>query len=414
MIELDAQSETSEQRLFWGMATAVALLGLGLLLFVALKLLPMAQQQAALSRQIADTAAQLAATEQMQANVPTRLQQQIDNAQSRLDETARRFLSESQATSALDRLYSYSRAAGVEIIDLQVQPGSITDTLTVKVFSLRAQGELAPLFDFLGSIEETARPGFVVSDLLIAAEPPTPAPAPKDSVEEEAAGSPEIAQDEPTLLYTLSAKLTLYISPYAPEAALDETANAASTDSRLAQAGAGPLAALQERLQAAWQANDWALAVEIAEQMALAAPEQPEIVEARYRAYVNAGYHLLAARRVEEARAHFEMAATVKPTGQEALLELQQLASGVMPIFAAEEQLHHGLEAAIAAGQWIEAIRLLRLIQTINPNYPGLQEQLRQAYTAYGDQLTRQGQPDLAQEQYQQAQLLAAPVAPIQ
>ncbi|HXF61796.1 MAG TPA: hypothetical protein VNK95_09265, partial [Caldilineaceae bacterium] len=320
MVGLNAQPETSEQRQLWGIAAAVILLGLGLLLFVALKLLPMAQRQAALSEQVADTAAQLAATEQIQANVPARLQQQIDDAQNRLDETARRFLSESQAATALDRLYGYSRAAGVEIIDLQVQPGSITDTLTVKVFSLRVQGELDPLFDFLGSIEEAAQPGFVVSDLLIVAEPPLPASTTPEPVEQGDADNRATERKVAPPLYTLSAKLTLYISPYAPESVGAETAKPATVDDgQVAEA----LSAMQQRLQTAWQANDWAQAVEIAEQMALAAPEQPELVEARYRAYVNAGYHLLAIRRVEEARAHFEMALEVKPTGQEALLELQ-------------------------------------------------------------------------------------------
>jgi tetratricopeptide (TPR) repeat protein len=205
----------------------------------------------------------------------------------------------------------------------------------------------------------------------------------------------------------LTFNIALYVSPYAPapQIAVGEpiTATAATT------ATVSTPDELWANLQTAWRTNDWATAVALAEQLLASAPDQAEAQEALYRAYVNHGYHLLARRRIDEARGQFEAALQVKPGGQEAQLELQQLDANALAIFAPEERLVRELQAASAAGNWQEVIRILRLIQTIRPDYPDLEAQLRQAYINYGDQLAAQGKTDAAEEQYKQAELIPAP-----
>ena len=256
---------------------------------------------------------------------------------------------------------------------------------------MRAEGTWDELLDFLVRLEEAALPGFVVGNLKI-----IPAPA----VDAAAAAATAAAERVP---YVLTTDIALYVSPYAPEPQIAATAAVTATTMVASEDD------LWTRLRTAWQTNDWAGAVAMAEQLLALTPGEPEVEEALYRAYVNHGYHLLASHHVDEARAQFEAALQVKPGGQEAQLELQQINANALAVFAAEDRLVRELKVASTAGDWQEVIRLLRLIQTIHPDYPDLDAQLRQAYLNFGDQLAAQGKKDAAEEQYKQAELIPAP-----
>ena len=89
---------------------------------------------------------------------------------------------------------------------------------------------------------------------------------------------------------------------------------------------------------------------------------------------------------------------------------MQQINANALAVFAAEDRLVQ----RVAGGFGRQAIgkrsfALLRLIQTIHPDYPDLDAQLRQAYMNFGDQLAAAGKKDAAQEQYQQAELIPEP-----
>ncbi len=359
---------------------AVVALALGVAAFAALALFPAWRLSSSLYAELAAAQVNLETLERIQADAPRRAQLQVADAEARRLSAGGRFLREEEAGQALDRLYAYGAAAGVDVVDLQSQLGVDGDVFTQRSYALRAVGEWDPLMDFLARLQEAALPGFVVGNLKIAPE--------SDAAE----GAPP---------YALTMSIALYVSPYAPEPQLAAgetvTPTLSTTDD------------LWLRLQTAWQTNDWASAVTLAEQLMATAPDQTAAGEALYRAYVNHGYHLLARRHIDEARTQFEAALRAKPGGQEAQLELQQIETNALAVFAPEEQLVRELAVASAAGEWQEVIRLLRLIQTISPEYPDLEAQLRQAYLNYGDQLAAQGQADAAEEQYKQADLIVVP-----
>lgn len=392
-----------EQFQFWGALLLVILVTLGLALFVGLKLFPLFQQHTALNDQLTATRSSLAAAERLYADLPRQLQTKLSADQTQLEDAARAFLSKAQAVDALDRLYTYGSASGVEIIELQSRPGVITDTYSIDIFALRAVGTLNQQFDFLERMQEIAHPGLVISDLTIAPEAAVAQPAPQEIDQAEDGPPPAPPQER----YALAVNLAFYISPYVPAPPAGPTAQA---DAALDTPLSGDLGGLRQELEAAWQNNAWEEAIRIAQQLLASAPGHPQAVEYLYRAHLNYAFHLLVARRVEEARLQFDHARSVKADGYEARVELGQLDTISLTLFAAEQQMLRELQAASAVGNWQEVIRLLRLLQVANPSYPGLAEQLSQAHTRYGEQLAAEGRPDLAQEQYQQAQqILAAP-----
>jgi hypothetical protein len=368
----------------------VILLGLGLGLFAGLKIVPLARQRTALTTQVAAGAALLETAERAQAGAPARARQQVTAAQARVDQAAAAYLSDGEAAAAIDRLYAYGSAAGVQIVDLQVQPNAANEAVTQKVFSLRASGTLEQLLDFMTRIQEVTRPGYVIDNLKLA-------------VDTSAKAAP--GEDKPARTptpYTLALNVVLFVSRYAPPVAAGETTTqTVSLDA---------FAHLRQRLEDAWASNDWEGAMALAQQIEQTAAEGADADEIIYRAHVNFGYHLLASHRVADATGQFEAALAVKPAGQEALFELQQIRANAMVVYAVEEKLVRDLQRATTAGDWQEVIRLLRLIQTVNPGYVGLAQQLREAYIHYGDQLKADGQLEAAQEQYKQAELFAAEV----
>ena len=64
------------------------------------------------------------------------------------------------------------------------------------------------------------------------------------------------------------------------------------------------------------------------------------------------------------------------------------------------EELEEALDTAITRRDWEQAIRVLRQIGAIAPDYPELEEQTYRAYVEYGNELLQQGKVDEAETQF--------------
>lgn len=151
----------------------IALLILGTFALVLLLPLPKARTRGALQAQMNSMAQSVALEKTVQSNAPTRLANQIQAAETQVVEAAAPFLSESEASLALNQLYQYARLSNVTIVDLKAQaapeivPAAISRVLR---FNLQVTGALPELMNFLARIEQTERAGFAVTNVAIQAE----------------------------------------------------------------------------------------------------------------------------------------------------------------------------------------------------------------------------------------------------
>jgi len=88
---------------------------------------------------------------------------------------------------------------------------------------------------------------------------------------------------------------------------------------------------LEQRLDEAWAAENWAEAISLIEQILSISPDDEDMTEKLYTAHVNYGRKLAAERRLEEAKEEFTRALAIKPDGQEALAGLRELADKTLP-----------------------------------------------------------------------------------
>ncbi len=85
------------------------------------------------------------------------------------------------------------------------------------------------------------------------------------------------------------------------------------------------LVLLEQQLNAAWNAQDWVLAINLITQIMAIDPNYDDIQTRRYYAHINYGYQHLAALRCTEAKDQFTQAAALRPDGQEAQTALALL-----------------------------------------------------------------------------------------
>jgi len=85
---------------------------------------------------------------------------------------------------------------------------------------------------------------------------------------------------------------------------------------------------LEQDLNEAWVAENWEEAISLIEQILAINPDKTDMTEKLYAAHVNHGYKLAAGGKLEEAKAAFSRALTIKPDGAEAITGLQQLLGG--------------------------------------------------------------------------------------
>lgn len=370
-----------EQLQQWGVLALLSLLLLGVLLMVGLVLLPEIRQRTLLRSQIMAAEAQLAQAQAERAQTPIRLQTELAEAQTRLQTAANSFLGEAEATLVLNRLYTYAQATGVEIVNLQTATATTTEIYVQRNFQFQIAGSLDALLDFLGSMDEVRLAGFFVDHVTL-----TPV---------DAATNPET---NPEANQRLSLSVSLYTSPYAGQEntllPLDHLADL-------------PFDRLQTQLEADWAAGDWERVIRLLDQVLAVEPEHEPARLALYRAHVNTGYQLLAARRSDAAQAEFETALAIRPEGREAQAELDQLAHDAALAYTVQDRLRQDLNQATGSGDWSRAIQLLRLIEAVDPHYGPVTDQLFTAYVNYGSRLAAQGNAQAAEEQYVLAHTLA-------
>lgn len=359
---------TRERLQLWGVISLIAILTLGLALFVVLAILPDARLRSELNEALTVAEDQLLAAQLAQLDAPARLGAQLAEREGQVQQAATLFLDEAAATAAVNRLYGHARAAGVEIVNLQTTQGDVTDIYAQGSFRFQVAGELPSLLNFLERIDESRLSGFVVQEVAI-----TP------------------AEDE----HRLAFNVVTYTSPYAPPSM--ETL--ARSDRGSGGEAIDP-AEWSESAQEAWARGDWPYAINLTSQILAFDPDNAEARRALYRAHVNQGYHALAAGRADEARIQFNTALEVNPQGQEARVELEQLAANPNLASSVQAQLRRELEAAQSREDWPEVIRILRIIGAVDPGDEGNAAQLYEAYMRYGDQLMAEGSRIRGQQQY--------------
>jgi len=82
---------------------------------------------------------------------------------------------------------------------------------------------------------------------------------------------------------------------------------------------------LESQLNSAWNAQDWALALNLINQIIVINASYDDIQARRYYAHINYGYQFLANGKCTEAKAQFTDAALLRPTGEEAQTALSLL-----------------------------------------------------------------------------------------
>ena len=364
----------SGERLYSLLAVVVILAAaLSDVLFISFSIVPQWQIRSELASQLAMAEQQLLDAERAQEQNPDRLKEQLEAAQAELDEAASLFFSESQAAEVLNELYQYANESGVEITDLQSQPGTEEEkkeVYDIRTFQLQVTGSVLNLISFMSQIKEATFKSFTINNVNIA---------------------------EGEKLHILTMDITLYTSPYSSGAAgqAEPSTIPTVTPTNLTQ--------LEETLATAWASGDWDYAIYLINQILAVEPDRDDMVEKLYTAYVNYGSQLLAEGNNGEAIAQFNLALEIKPGGEEALAGLQQAAATPTPTLSVEERLEQRLDEAWAAEDWEEVISLIEQILVINPDDNVMTEKLYAAHVNYGHKLITEGRLEEAKEAFVRA-----------
>jgi len=373
-------------------------------LFVTSYIVPRLKERRDLQSQLVLAQEELDIARKAQAASPGELQKQLEAAQAKLDNVASVFLSDSQASEALNRLYRYAIESQVEITDLQTQPTPPEEekgAYDVKQFRLQTSGTLRKLVDFVSRIEEAALESFVISDVSIT------------GAEEQR---------------TLNMDIALYTSPYSSGAAVSPTPSATAMPEDLTQ--------MELMLTEAWDSGDWELVIGLIEQILAIEPDYDDMdmPNKLYSAYVNYGVQLLEEGDPAGATAQFEKAQAINPDGEEAQKGLAQAAASTVtplatpigtpvptpvgtpvptptptptgtpaPTLTVEEQLEQSLHESWEDEEWEEVIGLIEQILAINPHYDDMTEKLYAAHVNYGRRLAAEGKLEEAKVEFTRA-----------
>lgn len=291
----------------------IALLLIGYLVFTLGIVVPRWQLRTDLAAQSATVEAAYAERSAQQQQAAGVISQQIEAAEVQFNQTANRFLTETQAATFLDSLFSSAAAAGVSIVDLQAQTvlqgaaGSREKpAYDTRQFRLVVEGDLIRLNEFVGRIKETAVPSINLQNLRIT------------SGED---GFPDV----------LTLDLLLYTSPFSTgEAAAQLPDSSLPTPLATQPAQASPTATpdvtrLLAQLDDPWAVENWPEVIRIIQEIRQQAPNEPEMAEKLYAARVNYGYQLAGLGETAAAAEQFEQALALFPDGGEAEAGLQSL-----------------------------------------------------------------------------------------
>jgi len=359
--------------------------GLADVFFVTSYIVPRLKERGDLQSQLVLAQEELDIARKAQAASPDELQKQVEAAQAKLDNVANIFLSDSQASEALNKLYRYAIESEVEITDLQTQPSPSEEeekgAYDVGQFRLQASGILRNLVDFVSRIEEAALESFVISNV-------------------------NITGDEEQR--TLNMNIALYTSPYSSGAAVSPTPSATEMPEDLTQ--------MELMLAAVWAAEEWEQAMDLIEQILAIEPDRDDMTEKLYAAHVNYGLQFLDEGDPDEATAQFEKALVIKPDGVEALAGLERAVAWAptpTPVtvptstpprpLTVEEQLAQSLHEPWENEEWEEVIGLIGQILAVNPDYDDMTEKLYAAHVNYGLQLVEEGKLEEAKVEFTRA-----------
>ena len=371
-------------------------------LFVTSYIVPRLKERRDLQSQLVLAQEELDIARKAQAASPGELRKQLEAAQAKLDNVASVFLSDSQVSEALNKLYQYATESQVEIADLQTQPTPPEEEKSaydVKQFRLQASGILRNLVNFVSRIEEAALESFVISNV-------------------------NITGDEEQR--TLNMNIALYTSPYSSGAAVSPTPSATAMPEDLTQ--------MELMLAAAWDSGDWELVIGLIEQILAIEPDYDDMPNKLYSAYVNYGDQLLEEGDPAGATAQFEKALDINPDGKEALAGRDRAAASTVtplatpigtpvptpvgtpgptptptptgtpaPTLTVEEQLEQSLNEPWEDEEWEEVIGLIEQILVINPGNADMTEKLYAAHVNYGRQLATEGKLEEAKLEFMRA-----------
>jgi formylglycine-generating enzyme required for sulfatase activity len=161
------------------------------------------------------------------------------------------------------------------------------------------------------------------------------------------------------------------------------------------------------------RAEEWEEVVGLIEQILAINPDDADMIEKLYAAYVNYGRQLVEEGKPDEAVVQFNSALKVKPDGVEAQAGLEQAATQVptpTPAVAptstpalTEEQLEQRLHEPWAEKDWKTVIGLVEQILAINPDNADMIEKLYAAHVNYGRQLVEEGNLEEAKMEFTRA-----------
>jgi len=358
---------------------AMLIIGVGDFLFASSSIFPQVRARTELISQVASAREQLTQAQSAQDEAPQRLTRQLAAAETRLEEAANVFLTDSQAAEALSKLYDYAEASDVEIATFQAgtEPTEKSGIYDTRRFRLTVEGALPRLVDFVSRIEWAALESFNVDNVSIT---------------------------EGETLHLLTLDIILYTSIYstAEGAIVQPIATRPAISGDPAQPPPG-LAQLDEALRAAWVAGEWQRAIVLIGQIRELDPDNDDLTDQLYEAYVNYGQELLQRGDTDGATAQFAAALETKPDGEEALRGLQQAAATPIPTLAPVEELAQRLHDPWAAENWEVVIGLIEQIRAIDPDYDDMMEKLYAAQVNYGYQLIEQGRLEDAKERFRLA-----------
>jgi LysM repeat protein len=303
------ESMPSGERLYTLLAgVMIFVVLLGYVIFIAGTLIPTLQHRSFVAETFTNAQQEMVNTELTRDDAEELLYQQIEVADTALDQAATNFMNQTQATVTLENIYIYAANNNVTILDLRSLPSDEQeDNIPINsyAFEVDVEGAIPNLLSFLASIKETAHKSFLV-----------------DSV--------NIGQGENETQLTMA--ITILTSPYAPE-----TSEIATSPEGIEGEGQGeesqttilptPIVITHEimenQLHAIWAEEDWPAAIEILEQLIIMKPGDNETIEKLYAAHVNYGYQFMSVNQPENAQIQFDLALAIKPDGKEAQAGLQ-------------------------------------------------------------------------------------------
>lgn len=367
----------SRERRYNLLAIAVLLvLALTHILVISLALLPAAKARQENISQLASIEKDLNQAEEAYREAPIQLRTQIATAKTRLAETVNMFLSEAEAAEVLDKLYEWAADSGIDITNLQSLPISEgkKGTYDVRSFRLQAEGNMEALMDFMSRIEEPSSAGFALTNVNIA---------------------------ESEGLHVLNLDITLLTSPYAFESRAPARVTPKATPTLVPTPVVDEQ--LQQRLQEAWAAEDWAEAISLIEQALAITPDNTTMIQSLYAARVNYGYQLLAAGDPRAATVQFDLALALQPGGQEAMAGLQQANAMLVSTPGPQQELERRLLEAWSAQDWTTAIEVIEQFLAANPDDTIMTQNLYAALVNLGYKLMAEGKLEEAKEAFSRA-----------